>query len=89
MDPCLLGSLCCRHTHRHRHADERSIAKRVLRAAAPSLSSAAVGRAFANANSVAELQAALDAAPSFEKLQRLGHSVMQPVATAAVRRHHP
>ena len=90
MVPLLIEQpLLSAHSHAHWHADERSIAKRVLRAAAPSLSSAAVGRAFANANSVAELQAALDAAPSFERLQRLGHNVMQPVATAAVRHHRP
>ena len=70
-------------------AGERSVARRVLRAAATGLSNAAVGRTFANAQSGEELQQALEGAAAFPGLQALGKLVLKPVADAAVRKHVP
>lgn len=55
---------------------EKSIAKRVLRAAAPGLSTPAVGRAFSEADTLEELKAALQKAAGYTQLQKLGQVTM-------------
>jgi len=62
-------------------AGERSVAKRVLRAAAPGLSNPAIARIFAEADTLDELREAVQRANAFEELQTLAELIMANVRT--------
>ena len=62
-------------------AGERSVAKRVLRAAAPGLSNPAIGRIFAEADTLEELHDAMQRASAFEALQELAGLIMIHIRT--------
>lgn len=66
------------------NAGDKSVAKRVLRAAASSLSTAALGRQIAEADTLEELKAALAKAAAYPKLQKLGQVVQTRVKTVEV-----
>ena len=65
-------------------AGDKSVAKRILRAAAAGLSTAAVGRQVAEADTLEELKAALAKAVAYPKLQKLGQFVQTKVKTLEV-----
>jgi hypothetical protein len=65
-------------------AGERSVALRVLRAAAPGLSNPAIGRLFAEADTLEELREAVEKAAAFETLRKLAELIMTKVRTVEV-----
>lgn len=69
-------------------AGDRSVSKRVLRAAAPILSTVAIGLAFTEASSIKELCEALESSVQHAQLQQLGKLVMRTVKTLEVLQSH-